>query len=384
MAKIKQVLVGGINYDFDAAYLGGLSAQEWEDMIDAHHAAIVGPYISISNPSQPEFGTERTTLYDDQRGITASQATGGAVYLFNQTDTSPYYEWITINKGDYTHPNYVWKCIGSTSTDLSNYVKKGSYTTDTSSATVTDYAEAAGGDEQISTEGADYESTQLYDATFAKIYTPIKTSESSTHTHTVTLPILTATFTDVATTNGMSRKYLYPSVKGNGNHTHAIDVIMTTVATNWSATVNGEILSFSLTTASLPHVQPTEEESGTYWGYTGEDGAHTHYIQYATSSTATSAGGTFSSPAQYIEDVGKIPTFTLYYAGVSSSTDSMSANVSGSGAHSHTMNTASYNNPEYYKYWEVAFSIRQHSHRYQHVHGMSHTHDIDLTVAPNS
>lgn len=366
--KIKKVAIDNTEYEISAKYIqNGDQDMTWNDiknLVEVGFQIVVLTTLPEANAASYETYHNSIVLIQDSTSTTGS-----------------YVEYVIQRTASGSSYTYAWERIGTTDTDLSDYVKKGTYTTGSPSSSGSGYA-IPDGENPIESEGAIYDSAANYDTTNAKIYTPIKTSDNGDHTHTATLPVLTQTFSGFYAS--ADRKYLYHTVTGVGSHSHDILVSRNTVVTSWSATVTGEVLSFSMSTTNLPHVVPTESEGGTEWLYTGENGSHYHSLQLATSTTATSPSSTPTKPLQYIEDVAKAPTFTIYYAGVSGATDTMSASVSTTGSHSHAMNTSSYSNPVYYTQWTMPFAIKSHTHNYQHYHSISHTHSVDLTVDPNA
>ena len=135
---IKKINVGGTEYDLDAAYLGGLSAQQWEDLIDAH-MSVKGPYTNDGNPLNPTIGQQVDELYDDAGRAFDPETNQGAIYLFNNTNATTNCEWIATD----TETGWKWTFIGTSSTDMQDYVKKGTYTTSTPSTNSTGEGGAA-------------------------------------------------------------------------------------------------------------------------------------------------------------------------------------------------------------------------------------------------
>lgn len=328
MAKIKQVHIGNIDYDLDAAYLGGLSAEEWENMIDAHSSTIYGPYSSSSNPESPVFGQEASTLYNDTTPYVAGSSYDGAIYLFNHThDSSPYYEWIIVNKGDEVHPNYTWKCIGSTSTDLQNYVKKGTYTTTVPSPLSTGTPSTA------NTDFAVYDSQSI---------------DPNEVTIAMTIPV-----TSHSIYNGKSGKTISQLVTTIGNHQHVVYTNERTVVTttpSWTATVSSEVLSFTFVAGSTSTVSEVSGFDTSAQDYlTSASGSHDHSLREYT-------GGSWTAIASSFNVVNDISTTLAYFVGTVPSTAVVVQDV------------------------KLNVTIRQHTHSMSnHTHSMSsHTHEITL------
>lgn len=73
----------------------------------------------------------------EEPATTASKSTMGKIYLvqISGTTSGTYTEFITLDKGTSANPRYVWEKIGTTDTDLSNYVTNVSYANGTLSQT---------------------------------------------------------------------------------------------------------------------------------------------------------------------------------------------------------------------------------------------------------
>ena len=274
MAKIKQVTIDSTTYDLDAKYFDGHDSTYWEDLIDAH-TSIKGPYVNSLNPAVPDPTDPPTELYDDAGNAIEAQGHQGSIYLFNHTAGAPYNEYIAVE--DTTQQISYWKFIGTSETDLSDYVKKGTYTT--------------GGPSTNTTSGpsTNTSNTPVYDL-------------QSDDTITATLPVLATEGIDSVTVFSLS-----PTVTTANDHYHGISTTGKTVVNttpSWSASVDNEVLSFSFSsggTTTIQEVSAYMEQQGYVTDY---GGAHNHKLQ--TNSGAMNTSQTV---------VAAISRSTIYYVG---------------------------------------------------------------------
>lgn len=324
MANIKKIKVGNIEYEIDAAYLGGYSAEEWENMIDAH-TSINGPFTSSTNPTAPTTGATATVLWGGSTSYPASSYyPARAIYLFNNTSSTTNYEWMTTDDGmgdpDSTH----WVCIGTSSTDMQNYVRKGTYTSSTPSAANT------------GTPSVEYTD-----------FGEIDTAHNRTETMTITIPV-----TSHSIYNGQSGKTIGATVTTNGNHKHTIetdptDVVVTTPS--WSASVVSEVLSFTFNAGSTGTIQAVGGYNSHSDEYrTGSAGDHYHSLREYTNSSWASIASSFNV-------VSELSTTVAYFVGTVPAS-AIPQNVT------------------------VETTVYKHFHSMKnHTHSMSsHTHDVDL------
>lgn len=184
MADIKQIKVGGVNYDIVAKSLLDASgnAKSYEDILKLIELG----FEVVKLTELPEAdATAYATYHNDIVLIADSSSVTGACI-----------EYVIIRSGEGTTASpytYAWEKIGTTSTDLADYVKKGSYTTGaasgntgsggsqtaTGSASVT-YKKAA-----TSTGSAGGVTVDFTKATFAGTEATISLTEGTGHTHTV-------------------------------------------------------------------------------------------------------------------------------------------------------------------------------------------------------
>ena len=122
MANIKKILVSGTTYDVEALHFvsGTLDTPaQWKEYIDS----LVGEGLQIVIDEKSSSG--------DYPATTASANTMGKIYmvaLSGQTESGTYTEFVTVKTGTTSSPVYSWEKIGTTAADLSEYAKKGTYT----------------------------------------------------------------------------------------------------------------------------------------------------------------------------------------------------------------------------------------------------------------
>ena len=134
MSNIKNIQVGGITYDIEALHFINTkdsitldTPAQWRDYIDS----LVAQGLEIKIDSKSSQG--------DYPATAASASTMGKLYmvaLSGQTESGTYTEFVTVRSGAGTTADpytYAWEKIGTTAADLSEYAKKGNYTTGGSS-----------------------------------------------------------------------------------------------------------------------------------------------------------------------------------------------------------------------------------------------------------
>ena len=145
MANIKKIAVSGTTYDIEALHFvtGSLDTPtQWKDYIDS----LVGEGLQIVIDTKSSSG--------DYPATTASSSTMGKLYLValsGQTESGTYTEFVTVKTGTTESPVYSWEKIGTTAADLSEYAKKGTYT----SAGPSTNATGSAGAETITTSSTD-------------------------------------------------------------------------------------------------------------------------------------------------------------------------------------------------------------------------------------
>lgn len=324
MANIKKIKVGNIEYEIDASYLGGLSAEEWENMIDAH-TSINGPFISSTNPTAPTTGATATVLWGESTSYPASSYyPARAIYLFNNTSSTTNYEWMTADDGQGDPDSVHWVCIGTSSTDMQHYVRKGTYTT------------AAPSTINTGTPSVEYTDFGEHDQ-----------AHNRTETMTITIPV-----TSHSIYNGQTGKTISQTVTTDGSHSHAIDTDPTTVVVttpSWSASVVSEVLSFTFNAGSTATIQAVGGEDPVHNRYITQDaGYHYHSLREYTNGSWTSIASSFNV-------VSELSTTVAYFVGTVPASD-IPQNVT------------------------VAATVEKHFHSMKnHTHSMNnHTHEIDL------
>ena len=316
MAKIKQVTIDSTTYDLDAKYFDGHDSTYWENLIDAH-TSVKGPYVNSLNPAVPDPTDPPTELYDDAGNAIPALNHYGSIYLFNHTSGAPYNEYIAVE--DTTQQISYWKFIGTSETDLSDYVKKGTYTTGGPSAN------------QTSGPSTNASNTPVYDL-------------QSDDTITATLPVLTTEGIDSVSVFNLS-----PTVTDGGNHYHGITTTGKTVVNttpSWSANVNDEVLSFSFSSGNTTTIQEVSQEMSGVGYVTDYGGSHNHKLQ--TNSGAMSVAQTV---------VTTISRSTIYYVGTVPASSAVIPNVA-----------------------SLSMTIPTHTHNMaNHTHSMgNHTHNVVL------
>lgn len=144
MANIKKIKVGSETHDIEALHFitGDLDTPaSWKSYIDS--AAHVGIEVVIDEKSSQ----------GDFPATNPSANTMGKLYMVaiaGQTESGTYTEFVTLDKGASASPRYVWEKIGTTAADLSDYVKKGTYTSGGPSSNATSSA----GGETITTSSS--------------------------------------------------------------------------------------------------------------------------------------------------------------------------------------------------------------------------------------
>lgn len=358
MAEIRGVHLGNTDYDLAAKYILSNDStpvlKTWQDILDL---VSVGFEIVVLQ----SLPTPSAAVYEQYKNC--------IVLVSDGTTTGNHDEYVITISGD---PDlYRWEKVGTTTADLADYVKKGTYTTGSPSNDSTGTVTVKYGqyDDSALTEGANFNSA-TYDVTRASTYLPIKTDGAGSHTHSVTLPLISSNISFVGTVNFGN---ISKDTDSNGSHSHTLStstVSFVSTTPSWTASVDSSgVLSFSFSSGSTSML--------TYVGAqnTGSAGSHHHTLQYYDGEGDIP----YTSRIAIVNSVNKSAT-TLYYVGSSSSAASISASVSTNGTHSHTMDpTNNYSSTEYYTYINLPFGLASHNHNFQHVHSLSgHTHSVSL------
>ena len=123
---IKQIDIGGTQYNIDATKFAGKTESEWKELIEAALDIKVLETLPAANATSWE-------TYHNSIVLIPSTKTG----TDNVKD-----EYVIIRGGTSGSYTYSWEKIGSTEVDLSNYVTKDTYPVETGGTTVTGEAGA--------------------------------------------------------------------------------------------------------------------------------------------------------------------------------------------------------------------------------------------------
>lgn len=172
--QIKQINIGGVTYDINAPYFDGHS---WDEVTALAEA---GFEIEIVT-SLPTISADNYQTYRNKLLFIADESAEAGTYL----------EYVAYKTSGET-PTYGLEKIGSTKTDLSNYVQKGTYTTAAASGnTGNGGAQTATGTASVTykksatTTGSAGGSVDFSKATFEGTEGTISLSEAATHTHAI-------------------------------------------------------------------------------------------------------------------------------------------------------------------------------------------------------
>lgn len=196
--NIKQIKVEGVSYDLNAKYIkdGSGNLKTWQNIADMVNA---GVQLVTDNARKEAAGDGAI----DAPATTAAADTMGKIYLVTNDGgiSGTYVEFITIDKGaDSTgatgYVRYIWEKIGTTATDLTDYVKK----------------------DQITLSGT----ASTASATSAGAHTHSVTIAAHNHTITPT----TNTFTYALKVAAHSHSYTKPTAHTHSiaQHTHSVSV----------------------------------------------------------------------------------------------------------------------------------------------------------------
>ena len=214
MAEIKQVQLGNDVYDLLPKYIQDTSgtAKVWGDIVDLVSSARLAIRVVTTLP-------------------TASADTTGAIYLIAETgvESGTYVEYITVTSTA-TPPTYSWEKIGTTATDLTDYVKKNTTYTD---AAVSDGAHTHTVSGSVTVPTVTH-TTKYVGATATGTAVSAPTSNFVTSYPGAISHLSTTSLKGVAGTTTVS------SVTNAGTKTNG-------TAAAWGATVTNGVLSFSWT-----------------------------------------------------------------------------------------------------------------------------------------
>lgn len=246
MANIKKVLVSGTTYDIEALHFitGSLDTPaQWKDYIDS----LVGQGLQIVIDTKSSSADEPATA--------ASASTMGKLYMVaiaEQTQSGTYTEFVTVDKGASASPRYVWEKIGTTAADLTEYAKKGTYTSGAPSSNVTGSA----GSETVNTT-----ETDLGSATGSA---KIDSHSIAAHSHTVnevTVSVGSASGWSAGSVPTRQSFDYVSGVKSSGGTANAL----TGVKVTSSATVNTDaIKEITLSASTVTTAGPAYVEDVTH------------------------------------------------------------------------------------------------------------------------
>ena len=256
---IEAISVGNVDHALNAALLDGHSWSDIGELVSTGFAAVV--YTTL--PTVPTSSQEaKDAFYKEHQAELALIADA-------QAEAGTYLEYVLVKTGTAPNFNYAWEKIGSTKTDLSNYVQKGTITLSGSTGQGGAYSGNTG---NAGSQTASGTATITYQkATGA--------ASAGEHTHTITPTTTSITYGSAANTGATG--VATPATGSAGAHTHEVST------TAHSHTVN-------LAKDTITYVT----------GITGGSvGNHSHtYDKGAASLTGTktfvtSASGTFMTTA---------------------------------------------------------------------------------------
>ena len=274
---VREISIPGVTtpYTIDALYLDGHTYADIQQLITAGFKAHVCTKVT-ETPDAAQFwnGTE---YVNGQLSVNSAET--NVIYMVPQQTTGTnnvYAEYVAaITEGG--SRTYQWELIGTTMTDLSNYVQKGTYTS------------------------SSVNTSHTHSITPTKTYLKVNTvgsatsSGSATHTHT---------FSFSKTTVSLSLE------EATASHTHNITIGLNGNVSNimYGATVSNGQLSWNTTTLSL--------------------GTSANTISVNTSSTSTNHTHKLILTGNDAQ-ASTVTTATIMV--------DASASLSGDGAHSHTI-----------------------------------------------
>lgn len=302
---IEAIHVGDTNYALNAALFNGHDWTEVTDLISTGFSAKV--YTTL--PTVPTSSqTDKDNFYKEHQGELALIADATAV-------AGTYIEYILVKSGTSPSFNYAWESIGTTQTDLSNYVQKGTIS-------VTGQTGQAGAETVNTTNNGAQTASGQVTITYQKA---TLADSAGAHTHSVSPTTTSLSYGNSDVTGATGEQT--PTTSSSGAHTH------------------------SITTAAHSHGVNLDKQTVTY--VTGISGgsvaSHTHsYDKASLSGTTiflTQASGTFFNGAT----VSSLGVLSWSTASVSTATGNVgvtynSANSSSSGAHTISATTATFSN----------------------------------------
>ena len=354
---LDKIKVNDTTYDLGAKYIKTADAdpvyKTWEDITSLVETSFELKVIDGTLPvaSATIYATYHNNIVLCNNGETPK--------------TGTYLEWVIVKGGTQTTPTYAWEKIGTSATDLTDYVKHGTYTTfgpssnatgstDLGSASGTasvtykkasDATGSAGGNSSTTSNTGNAGSHTIngsnfsFTGTTATIYVPYKPAGSiggsqsiSNHNHTVTKS--TATFlTNAALVGGSAASRatfgFVSGVKSDGTVS-----VLTGVTSNGTASVATGVKAASTDTALTGYTFSGGSASGTF--VTGVKAnasvGGTRNYGFASSTSGVMHGATvnngvlsWSTSAASTQDAHTVTQMTFNTGGVSWTAASFSA-----------------------------------------------------------
>ena len=239
---LKQIQIGETLYDFNALAIqdGSGNAKTWSDitnLIETSFSIVVLAELPTADASAYETYKQNIVLIAD------AQAAAGT-----------YIEYVIVRSGEEGSYTYSWEAIGSTEVDLSDYVTKGTYTTESGGPTVTGEAGAVDTTAPVGTYVDDHSFTPSGSIT--------GDLEVPGHTHDVTETTASAVSNITFTAGSVPTRATFAYVSGASTTATVLtgvtsttsaaitEVSATTASVLASATVNNGVLSFNAATVA--------------------------------------------------------------------------------------------------------------------------------------
>ena len=436
--NIKQIKVEGVSYDLNAKYIqdGSGNPKTWQNIADMINTGI---QLVTDNARKEAAGDGAIGA----PATTAAASTMGKIYLVANDGgiSGTYVEFVTIDKGpDSTgaagYVRYVWEKIGTTATDLTDYVKKGQITLSGTAATAGDTATGSAGAGAASNTGAGGAidtTVSITDTAGAPTVTgsgggatvtsaaagaaTITSTSAGAHTHSVTIAAHSHTV-NVATATLSPVTAVGAATGSAGNHTHSITpstatltyVTGATLSAGGGATVNSSSAgshSHSITPSTGTAASPASYADGilslgsmtvvTGVSATGAAGAHTHSVTIAAHShtvnvatgsksvvtgvSATGAAGahTHSVSATVGDTITYVTGATLSAAGAGTVATTSAGGHSHSvtiAAHSHSVTVGAHSHTITPTTNTFTYDLKVPDHSHSYTKPTAHTHSI--------
>lgn len=246
--RIKAITVGGSEYAIEAQHFVAASTlttpTEWKNYIDS----------AISSQAKIQIVEASWNTGKTAPATTASADTLGKIYICKNEGTvsGTFTEFITIDQGS-SKPaaeRYIWEKIGTTATDLSDYAKKGSYTSGGSGELTANNGKtgitisSSGGHDAAATLTGTYKLVGDATGSAGGTGTSANTGDGGNFSVTPTFTGTAATLTGTVTGTTIKSIEYTPagSISGNqevSGHSHQVNVSSTTKSVVTSATIGG-------------------------------------------------------------------------------------------------------------------------------------------------